>query len=131
MKNLFLFLVLFSIFENSYSQKNAYKIDSTFKFYFFVFEMETTNCCPREKYSEYYDTIVIKNKNDTVYLNKYLGEAAEFIQKISKIKSPRSNYEVLGYFNLTVSPEMVNKWKAWYSANRKKIKWSRKKMNQF
>ena len=127
MKILLCTLISLVALQKANSQKNLTKIDSVFKFYFFVFEMETTDCCPREKYPDYYYYTVIERTNDTIYLNKYIGNAAEFIQQISKIKSSYSNYESSGPFGFTVNKEVVEKWKNWYNENKSKLRWSRKK----
>jgi hypothetical protein len=124
---IFLTILLFLFFvSQTNSQTNTEKIDSVFKFYFFIFEMETTNCCPPQKYPDYYDSIVIQKTNDTVYLNKYASEAVEFIQKISKIKAPIWSYHNDKPVVFSINPETVDKWKDWYLTNRHRIKWSDK-----
>lgn len=110
-------LVFFALQANS--QTNDEKVDSVFKFYFFIFKMETTNCCPPKKYPDYYSFLALEKTNDTVCLNKYAPEAVEFMQEISKIKpSPHS---------LSVNSKTVAKWKKWYAANKHKIKWDSEK----
>lgn len=118
---LLLLLILFG--NKTKAQKNSDKIDSVFKFYFFIFNMETTDCCPFIQYSSYYDTIVLKNGKDTVYLNKYVVDAAVFIQKISGIKTPGNSYHSS---NRAVTPDMIKKWEAWYRENRHQLRWSHK-----
>lgn len=119
-------LTLLFFVSQTNSQTNDEKIDSVFKFYFFIFKMETTNCCPYEKYPEYYDSVFIQKTNETIYLNKYASEAAEFIQKISKIKCPKDWYEGQVPHVFCINPETVGKWKQWYADNRHKIMWSEK-----
>lgn len=123
------FLTILSILffiSKANSQTDDEKIDSVFKHYFFVFEISLSNCCPPEKYPDYYYYVVLTT-NDTVYLNKYSSEAAEFMQKISKIKYPIFDYESGKPVVFAVNPETVGKWKDWYAANRHKIKWNNKK----
>ena len=131
MKILFTLFFLFFVSTKGISQKNSDKIDSVFKFYFYIFEMETTNCCLPEKFPDYYYYVVVKKTNDTIYLNKYSGEAAGFMQKISKINFPSSSYEGPGPVVFAINNETVEKWKNWYLANRDRIKWSKKKINQY
>ena len=89
--------------------------------------METTKCCPPEKYPNYYSRIVIDGGKDSVYWNKYADEAVIFMQNITKIKSPPSNYESPGPISYTINDDIVEKWKNWYFNNRNRLKWSKKK----
>lgn len=109
------------------SQKNSYKVDSVFNFYFSIFDMEINDSFPHKRFPEYYYFIVIKESNDSVYLNKYISKAATFIQEISGIKSMLSSYENSGPIKYTVNPEIVEEWRKWYSSNRHCIVWNKKK----
>jgi hypothetical protein len=111
---------------NGFSNPNSCKNDSVFKFYFFVFDMEISSFCQHEKYPNFFDTIITENK-DTVYINKYAWEAISFMENISKVKAPVSNYEGPGPTVFAINNESVAKWKSWYSKNRKKIKWDKRK----
>ena len=69
------------------AQSAKQKVDSVFKLYFKAIEIELfSEKFPPKEYPEFYYSFIDKINSDTVYINKYIGEAIFFMENITNIK---------------------------------------------
>jgi len=119
MKCLSLLLLFFA--TNLFGQYQA-KVDSTLNHYFKVTELELgkIKIDTLDNYKFYYSEIILDD-GQKVYVNKYVGDAINFFEDISGIKSPRIHRAQV------MCPKLDEKtlelWKNWIGLNREKISW--------
>ena len=94
------------------------KIDSTFKFYFKVIEIELydkNKCNYSQLYFKEYDPV----SNDTICFSKFSFEAIDFFERLSGINAPvKQNNQSVKY----LSNEIFCEWKKWYNVNKARFK---------
>ncbi|VAV85896.1 hypothetical protein MNBD_BACTEROID02-810 [hydrothermal vent metagenome] len=119
-KFVFLFTLLVS---SSVISQNDVKIDSVFQFYFKVIEIELgkDNLIKYPNLSEEIDL----GNGEIGIINKYNHEAIRFFEKISRIKATKKNIGIS--LVSVVNEEVLYKWKKWYSTNKHKIIWNKRK----
>ena len=119
----FIWLFSFSVF----AQKEI-KIDSTFNHYFKVLDLELKNDKNIKENIHLYNEITLDN-DEKVYVSKYANQAISFLQKISKIDAPKKHIgESMAYY---VDKEALIEWRKWYTLNREKISWCKKKKKPY
>ncbi len=103
--------------------QNDVEIDSVFQFYFKVIEIELgkDNLI---KYPNLSEEIELGN-GEIGIINKYNYEAIVFFEKISKIKTAKKHIGIS--LVSIVDEEVLHKWGKWYSTNKCKITWNKRK----
>ena len=104
------------------------KIDAVFKFYFKVLKLEVTDKIIPAKYPELYEEIIFEE--DTLYTNKYVGEALLFMEEVTGIEAYIEKGDVQYSINKRINIDDIGKWERWYADNKDDLKWEELKKNK-
>ncbi|MET3730562.1 hypothetical protein [Moheibacter stercoris] len=94
------------------------KVDSIYDHYLTIVKIAAHKIDVRE-YPELYEVEYVDALNDSVYINKFQGEAIDFFENITSIFTSKKH---IGISMIRVVDEtIINKWIAWFEENKHKL----------